>query len=68
MVYFVTLHQQQQLFNNPAYEFMTPEESLDTMQSWNLIQVDTETSGRDAHLCRLLCIQWPEGSTDADNE
>ena len=35
------------------------------MQSWNLIQVDTETSGRDAHLCKLLCIQFGNDKADA---
>ena len=55
MVYLVT--GQQQLFEDKDYICLTPEESLQMMDSWKRIQVDTETSGRDAHLCDLLCIQ-----------
>lgn len=63
MVYLVTL--QKQLFADPDYFCISPEESLHMMQSWNLIQVDTETSGRDAHLCKLLCIQFGNDKADA---
>lgn len=56
MVYLVT--GQQQLFEDKDYICLTPEESLQMMDSWKRIQVDTETSGRDAHLCDLLCIQF----------
>lgn len=56
MVYLVT--GQQQLFEDKDYTCLTPEESLQMMDSWKRIQVDTETSGRDAHLCDLLCIQF----------
>ena len=56
MVYLVT--RQQQLFEDKDYTCLTPEESLQMMDSWKRIQVDTETSGRDAHLCDLLCIQF----------
>ena len=34
------------------------------MQDWNIIQVDTETSGRDPHLCSLLCIQFGNDKAD----
>ena len=63
MVYLVTL--QKQLFADPDYFCISPEESLHMMQSWNLVQVDTETSGRDAHLCKLLCIQFGNDKADA---
>lgn len=63
MVYLVTL--QRQLFADPDYFCISPEESLHMMQSWNLVQVDTETSGRDAHLCKLLCIQFGNDKADA---
>ena len=62
MVYFVTL--QKQLFPDVDYDCISPELSLWKMQSWNLIQVDTETSGRDPHLCNLLCIQFGNDKTD----
>ncbi len=63
MIYFVTL--QTQLFTDSEYLCISPEESLSMMQEWNLIQVDTETSGRDAHLCKLLCIQFGNDKADA---
>lgn len=56
MIYFVTL--QKQLFPDVDYDCISPEYSLWLMKDWNNIQVDTETSGRDAHLCNLLCIQF----------
>ena len=63
MVYFVTL--QKQLFDDPDYVCITTEESLEMMHGWGVIQVDTETSGRDPHLCRLLCIQFGNDKADA---
>lgn len=56
MIYFVTL--QKQLFPDADFECISPEFSLEVMKNWNNIQVDTETSGRDAHLSELLCIQF----------
>lgn len=44
---------------------ISKEESLRMMSQWNIIQVDTETSGRDPHLCSLLCIQFGNDMADA---
>lgn len=63
MVYLVT--RQQNLFKDSDYVCITPEQSLRLMDSWKRIQVDTETSGRDAHLCKLLCIQFGNDKADA---
>ena len=63
MIYFVTL--QKQLFPDADFECISPEQSLQIMDDWNVIQVDTETSGRDAHLCKLLCIQFGNDKADA---
>jgi DNA polymerase I-like protein with 3'-5' exonuclease and polymerase domains len=63
MIYFVSL--QTQLFEDPDYICISFEESLSMMQSWGIIQVDTETSGRDAHLCDLLLIQFGNDKEDA---
>lgn len=63
MVYLVT--RQQNLFQDSDYVCITPEQSLRLMDSWKRIQVDTETSGRDAHLCKLLCIQFGNDKADA---
>ena len=63
MIYFVTL--QKQLFPDVDFDCISPEYSLCLMKDWKVIQVDTETSGRDAHLCRLLCIQFGNDKADA---
>lgn len=34
------------------------------IESWKMIQLDTETTGRDAHLCDFLCVQM---GNDAQN-
>lgn len=62
MVYLVT--NQTQLFELPDITIITHEESLKIMSDWKIIQVDTETTGRDSHLCDLLCIQF--GNIDGD--
>lgn len=62
MIYLVTL--QKQLFPDSDYECISPELSLEMMKEWNNIQVDTETSGRDAHLSELLCIQFGNDKAD----
>ena len=46
MIYLVTT--QQQLFENDAYTLMTVQESLQMMDSWGVVQFDSETTGRDA--------------------
>lgn len=62
MIYFVT--RQKQLFPDVDYDCISPELAVHKMQSWNLIQCDTETTGRDPHLCRLLCIQFGNDKAD----
>ena len=64
MIFLVT--SQQQLFESNLYSLMTVEESLNEMQSWNVIQLDSETTGRDSHLCDLLCVQF--GNDKADKQ
>lgn len=63
MIYFVTL--QKQLFPDVDFDCVSPAHSLWLMRDWNCIQVDTETSGRDPHLCKLLCIQFGNDRADA---
>ena len=55
MIYLVT--KQTHLFELPDIQIISPEESLKMASQWEVIQYDSETSGRDAHLCDLLCIQ-----------
>lgn len=63
MIYLVTKHKE--LFEDPDYKVISAQESLEMMKDWKNIQLDTETSGRDPHLCSLLCIQF--GSDKADS-
>jgi len=63
MVYLVT--RQQELFGWDDYKIISAEESLRMMQDWQVIQLDSETTGRDPHLCDFLCVQMGNDSTDA---
>lgn len=63
MIYLVTT--QLALFNNDAYKIITPEESLSIMKDWKVVQYDSETSGRDAHINKILCVQFGNDAVDA---
>ena len=56
MIYLVSLNTE--LFENPDYEIISVNKSLEIMNNWKVIQFDTETSGRDPHICDLLCAQF----------
>lgn len=62
-IYLVTT--QQELFDRDEYKIITAQESLCMMSGWKVIQLDTETSGRDAHLCDFLCVQFGNDKADA---
>jgi DNA polymerase I-like protein with 3'-5' exonuclease and polymerase domains len=62
MIYLVTTNQQ--LFTSPYYTIISLEDALNILQTWDIIQFDTETNGRDAHICDFLCIQF--GNKHAD--
>lgn len=62
MIYFVSKNKQ--LFDSDLYATISVENSLDIINKWDLVQFDTETSGRDPHICHLLCIQF--GNKEAD--
>ena len=63
MIYFVT--RQTQFYSPEHYTNITPNESLEMMKDWQVIQTDSETSGRDPHLCKLLLIQFGNDKADA---
>ena len=63
MNYLVT--SQQQLFSNPNYRLMSVEDSIREISSWGVIQLDSETSGRDPHLCEFLCVQFGNDKANA---
>ena len=62
MVYLVTT--QEELFENELYTIISADNALDMMQSWDVIQVDSETNGRDPHLCDFLCFQFGNKAAD----
>lgn len=62
MIYLCT--KQQQLFQSNLYSIIEVEAALEMIKSWGVVQFDTETSGRDAHVCNLLCMQFGNDATD----
>ena len=62
MIYLCT--KQQELFNSNLYRVIDEQSALEIVKKWNLIQLDTETTGRDAHLCSLLSIQFGNDLAD----
>jgi DNA polymerase-1 len=56
MIYLVT--SQIELFQDELYTIISKEQALEMMNSWEVIQIDSETTGRDAHLCDFLCFQF----------
>ena len=55
MIYLVTLNQE--LFEHEEYKVIGVNESLSLLSTQNMLQADSETSGRDPHICKLLCFQ-----------
>ena len=64
MIYLVTRNQQ--LFRSEFYEIISFEKSLEIITKWEIVQFDTETSGRDPHVCTILCAQF--GNREADTQ
>lgn len=56
MIYLVTKNQQ--LLNSEFYEIISAEKSLEIIKTWDVVQFDTETNGRDPHVCKILCAQF----------
>jgi DNA polymerase I-like protein with 3'-5' exonuclease and polymerase domains len=46
------------------YKVIDEQDALKIVEKWNLIQLDTETTGRDAHLCNLLSVQFGNDLAD----
>ena len=64
MIYLVSNSKELQESN--LYKCISLKESLGLLNSWQIIQVDTETTGRDAHINTLLCVQF--GNDKADTQ
>lgn len=65
MIYLVTLNQE--LFENDLYKIVSPKESLEILSGWGpIIQIDSETTGRNAHINDILCFQI--GNREGDKQ
>lgn len=62
MIYLIT--KEQKLFENPEYKTISVEESLQLMKDCKVLQYDSETTGRDARICSILCIQFGNKEKD----
>ena len=62
MIYLVS--GQKELFECDCYQTMSVEESLKEISSWGVIQLDSETTGRNAQLCDFLCVQFGNDKAD----
>lgn len=56
MIYLVS--GQKSLFETDAYKELDVKDSIEILESWDELQFDTETSGRNPHACKLLCMQF----------
>lgn len=56
MIYLVT--KQQELFESDVYKLISYEQSIDLLNSVDILQYDSETTGKDARICELLCYQF----------
>jgi DNA polymerase-1 len=64
MIYLVT--GQKDFFGLEGIEYVSTEESLKMLKNWSMIQFDSETNGKDAHLCDFLCVQF--GDIEGNNQ
>ncbi len=62
MIYLVT--NSPQLFKSDHYEIISIEESINMISQWDIIQYDSETTGLDCHIDKILCFQI--GNKDAN--
>lgn len=56
MIYLVS--KQQELFENEIYQYMSVEDSIKELKTWKLIQFDTEGTGLDCHIAKMLTMQF----------
>lgn len=56
MIYLVTA--QSELFENEHYKLLSIEDSLAMLNSWRVIQFDTEGTGLDCHIAKMLTMQF----------
>lgn len=64
MIYLVT--RQQSLFDLEGVTNIDIKKAVDMVSQWSMIQADSETTGREPHICDLLCFQL--GNIEGDNQ
>ena len=64
MIYLVTKNIS--LFSFQDIKYCSVEDSIKLINSWSMVQYDSETTGRDARLCDLLCMQF--GALKGENQ
>lgn len=62
MIYLVTGNRQ--LFESEFYIIIPAIDALNIITKWDVVQFDTETSGRDPHCCKILCAQFGNRAAD----
>lgn len=62
MIYLVT--QNKELLRNKAYSIIDVSKCLQLLWNMPVIQFDSETTGRDAHINKILCVQFGNDYTD----
>ena len=55
MIYLVT--NQLTLIESDSYKIITVEKALEIIKNWKIIQLDSETNGKDSHINDFLCVQ-----------
>ncbi len=56
MIYFVS--KQQSLFESENYKSLSIEESIEMIKSWKIFMFDTEGTGLDCHIAKVLLMQF----------
>lgn len=62
MIHLVTKNQE--LFSNDIYDIISLEGCLRLLEQMPVIQVDSETDGKDPHVNKVLCIQFGSDKLD----
>jgi DNA polymerase I-like protein with 3'-5' exonuclease and polymerase domains len=68
MIYLLT--KQEELFDNSTgielpYTRINQKDALELVDAMKVVQFDTETNGRDPHLCSVLCAQFGNKALDS---
>ena len=63
MIYLVTANSP--LFNDEEdIQYISAKESIDIISKWDIVQYDSETTGRESRLCSILSMQFGNKAGD----